>query len=109
MEERLLAGSRWQDSGLVFTTSIGTPLDARNVSRHFHTLRDAAGLPWLRFHDLRHAYGSLLAVQGVHLRVAMELMGHSQLAVTMQVYTHVAPDLAREAADKIDALLSGAR
>ena len=53
-------------------------------------------------------HGSLLAAQGVHPRVAMELMGHSQLSVTMQVYTHVAPELAREAADQIDALLSGA-
>ncbi|CCF85810.1 tyrosine-type recombinase/integrase [Nitrolancea hollandica] len=109
LEERLVAGSRWQEAGFVFTTSIGTPLDARNLTRHFHQLREAAGLPWLRFHDLRHAYGSLLAAQGVHPRVAMELMGHSQLAVTMQVYTHVAPELAREAADKIDAVLGGAK
>lgn len=108
LEERLVAGSRWQDSGLVFTTMTGTPLDARNVVRQFHRLRTQAGLSWLRFHDLRHAYGSLLAAQGVHPRVAMELMGHSQLSVTMQVYTHVAPELAREAADKIDALLGGA-
>lgn len=73
-----MAGSRWQDSGLIFTTAFGTPPDGWNVTCHFHTLRDAAGLLWLRFYDLRHAYGSLLAAQGVHPRVAMELMGHSQ-------------------------------
>ena len=105
LEERLLAGPLWVDGDFVFASHTGTPLDARNVVRHFHTLRERAGLKWLRFHDLRHAFGSLLAAQGVHPRVAMELMGHSQLSVTMQIYTHVAPELAREAALSIDAAL----
>ncbi|CCF84805.1 hypothetical protein NITHO_3980004 [Nitrolancea hollandica Lb] len=64
LRERLLAGQAWQEHGLVFTTTIGTPLDARNVVRQFHRLRTRAGLSWLRFHDLRHAYGPLLAAQG---------------------------------------------
>ena len=105
LEERLLAGPLWEDRDLVFCTTIGRPLDARNVTRQFHRIREAAGLPWLTFHGLRHGFGSMLAAQGVHPRVAMELMGHSQISLTMQVYTHIAPELAKEAAGKIDAAL----
>jgi integrase len=68
-------------------------------------LRDAAGLPLLTFHGLRPGFGSLLAAQGVHPRAAMELMGHSQIDLTMEMYTHVAPELAHEAASKIGDIL----
>lgn len=105
LEERVQAGDQWEDGDLVFATQHGRPLDARNVTRQLHRLRQQAGLPWLTFHGLRHGYGSLLAAQGVHPRVAMELMGHSQLSLTMEIYTHVAPELAREAAEKIDRAL----
>ncbi len=105
LEERLAEGPRWEDHGLVFTTGLGRPLDPRNITTQFHRLRDAAGLPWLTFHGLRHGFGSLLAAQGVHPRVAMELMGHSQIGLTMEIYTHVAPELAHEAASKIDDIL----
>jgi integrase len=105
--ERLLAGSRWHDANLVFTTTIGTPLDRRNVTQEFQALLAAAGLPRLRFHDLRHSCATLLLAQGVPARVVMELLGHSDIGTTLGVYSHVVPALQRAAADRIDAALGG--
>jgi len=105
LEERLLAGTRWRDNGLVFATTIGTPLDGRNVTRHFQQVLTNAGLPRQRFHDLRHTCASLLLVQGVHPRVVMETLGHSQIKLTMDTYSHVIPELQREAAGRIDQIL----
>lgn len=103
--ERLVAGSRWQDTGHVFTTSIGTPMDPRQVSREFRRALKKAGLGQQRFHDLRHTAATLLLVQGVHPRVVMEVLGHSQISLTLNTYSHVSPALQREAAGKMDALL----
>lgn len=64
-----------------------------------------AGLPDIRFHDLRHTAASLLLVQGVQPRVVMETLGHSQISLTMNTYSHVMPVLQREAAEKMGAIL----
>ncbi|MCL5744442.1 MAG: site-specific integrase [Acidobacteria bacterium] len=105
-QERILAGSRWKDSEFVFTSGIGTPLEPRNVERAFSEIRLAAGLPRVRIHDLRHTAATLLLAQGVHPRVVMELLGHSQIAITMNTYSHVVPALRKDAADKMDAILN---
>lgn len=104
-QDQLLAGSRWRETGCVFTTSIGTPLEARNVVRSFKEILARAGLPDVRFHDLRHSCATLLLVQGVSPRVVMEILGHSQISLTMNTYSHVVPELQREAANRLDALL----
>ncbi len=98
-------GARWQETNYVFTSTIGTPLDPRNAAEEYTKILSTAGLPRVRFHDLRHTAASLLVAQGVHPRVVMELLGHSQIAVTMNTYSHVVPALKREAADQIDAIL----
>ena len=107
IEERLAAGPAWQPSwDLVFATSIGTPLDARNVTKGFQALVSRAGLPRLRFHDLRHSAATLLLAQGIPPRVIMETLGHSQISMTMNLYAHVLPTLQREAADRMDELFA---
>ncbi|MCY4661744.1 MAG: tyrosine-type recombinase/integrase [Acidobacteria bacterium] len=106
LEERLAAGPRWQDFGLVFTTPTGTPLDGRNVTRRFKTILRRAGLPDIRYHDLRHTAATLLLAQGVDPRTIMETLGHSEIGMTLNTYAHVVPALQREAAAKMDALLS---
>jgi Phage integrase family len=93
LEARLAAGGRWQDRGLVFTSSIGTPLESRNVTRAFKALLTAATLPNIRFHDLRHSCATLLLAQGVNPRVVMETLGHSQVSLTLNTYSHVLPAL----------------
>ena len=104
--ERLAAGGRWVDLDLVFPSERGTLADGPNVTHRFHKLLKRAGLPAMRFHDLRHACASLLLVQGVHPRVVMETLGHSQISLTMNTYSHVLPILQREAADRMEAALS---
>ena len=106
LQDRLAAGSEWQDLDFVFCTQAGGPLDSRNVTRDFQRALTKAGLPHMRFHDLRHSCASLLLAQGVHPRVVMETLGHSQIALTMNTYSHVIPALQREAADRMQAALS---
>jgi len=105
LAERLWAGSRWIESGLVFTNSLGGPLPARNVIREFHAALKDVELRRIRFHDLRHSCATLLLVQGVSPRVVMDILGHSEIAMTMDTYSHVVPELQREAADKMELLL----
>jgi len=95
LQERLAAGSRWQDSGLVFASSIGTSLEPRNLFPAFKALLRKAGLPNVRFHDLRHSAASLLLAQGVPMRALMELLGHSSIGTTADIYSDVARDDAR--------------
>lgn len=106
LEERLAAGGAWQDAGLVFTSPIGTPLDPRNVTREFHAMLTAAHVPRVRFHDLRHTAATLLLAQGVDPRTIMETLGHSQISLTLNTYSHVLPALQADAAAKLDAILT---
>jgi integrase len=105
MEERLLAGQKWQDSGFVFTTRLGSPLDPRNVLRQFASVLRAAGMAHMRFHDLRHSCATLLLAQGVPARVVQDILGHSAIRVTMDTYSHVMPSMRNEAARAMDAIL----
>lgn len=86
---RQAAGERWQETGYVFTTRTGRPVEARNIYRSFGWLSRKAGVPIIRLHDARHGCATLLTSQGVPPRVVMELLGHSQIGVTMNVYTRV--------------------
>jgi integrase len=104
--ERLAAGERWVDLDLVFPSERGTLADGPNVTHRFHKLLKRADLPAMRFHDLRHACASLLLVQEVHPRVVMETLGHSQISLTMNTYSHVLPVLQREAADRMELVLA---
>nr|WP_241251344.1 site-specific integrase [Candidatus Protofrankia californiensis] len=103
--ERPLAGSRWKDDRVVFATTIGSPVEHRNDIRAFKALCAKAGLRPVRLHDLRHTAASLLLAQGQHPRVVMEVLGHSQISVTMNVYSHVMPSLLHDAADAMSQAL----
>ena len=81
-------------------------MDGSNVAHYFHRELDKAGIRRQRFHDLRHACASFLLLQGISPRVVMELLGHSQIGITMNLYTHVMPSLKRDAADRMHDLLS---
>ncbi|HEX3424882.1 MAG TPA: site-specific integrase [Acidimicrobiales bacterium] len=97
-EERLAAGPKWTDLGLVFTTIRGTPVDEPAASRNFGRLQDEAGVRRHRLNDTRHTAASLLLAEGVAPRVVMEVLGHSY-QLTMDTYSHVMPTLLRDAAD----------
>lgn len=94
MEEQLAAGSKWQDNGLIFATAIGTPITGTNLTnRHFDPLLRRAGLPKIRFHDLRHTCATIRFVKGQHPKRVQELLGHSSVAITLDIYSHLIPGL----------------
>lgn len=107
-EERLRAGPAWNDQDMVFATLTGGPLTSTTVLRQeFYPLLESAGLPKIRFHDLRHTAATLLLTQGIHPKIVSEMLGHSNIAITMDLYSHVTPTMQREAAAALDNLLSG--
>ncbi|HEV2357498.1 MAG TPA: site-specific integrase [bacterium] len=102
--ERMLAEGH--PHGWVFCDTEGGPVRRPNLLRRsFQPLLKKAGLPQIRFHDLRHTAATLLLLQGVHPKVVQERLGHSQISVTLDTYSHVLPSMGREAAAKLDALL----
>jgi integrase len=99
-------GAQWTDNGLVFTTTIGTPLEAQKiVNRHFKPLLRRAGLPNIRWHDLRHTCSTLLLRRGVHPKMVQHLMGHASIQLTLDRYSHWIPSMGRHAADGMDEAL----
>jgi|SRR5579871_4431990 len=105
LEERLQAGAAWQESGLVFTTPVGTPLDGNNVTHQFQRTLARLGLPHQRFHDLRHCCASLLLAQGLSLKDVMDTLGHSQISLAANLYGHLYSEQRREIAARMEALL----
>jgi integrase len=101
LEERMERGQLWQDHGLVFPSTIGTPLLGGNLNRSFKATLRRAGLPEIRFHDLRHTCATLLLRQGVNPKYVQELLGHADISLTLNVYSHVLPDMG-DAAHGID-------
>lgn len=103
--DRMLAGSRWKGDewGLVFPSTIGTPLNGSNLLLQIRKHYSAAGIPTdFDFKTLRHTAATILAMQGVHARVAMAILGHSQVATTMEIYSHVVDASTREAVQSVE-------
>lgn len=108
---RLALGPEWKQAipFLVFTSATGGPLDGVNVTHGLKRRLKAAGLPaGLRFHDLRHSTASLLLKQGVAPRVVADVLGHSDVRLTLNTYSHVADEVRRDAVEKLDALFQTA-
>jgi integrase len=106
-EERLRLGAAWEDQDIVFANEVGRPLNPSNVTtRHYHPILAKAGLPRLRFHDLRHTAATLLLEANINPRVVSEVLGHTDVGITMNLYQHVSPTMQQQAADAFDALLS---
>jgi integrase len=105
--ERLKVGGFWQDNDLIFCTTAGKPLDFRNVAKtSFKPLLKKAGLPDIRFHDLRHTCATLLLSRGHHPKLVQELLGHSSVALTLDRYSHVLPGMGDQTAAAMEAVLS---
>ncbi|MEJ7816497.1 MAG: site-specific integrase [Rubrobacter sp.] len=106
LEDRMQKAGYWQDHGLVFPSTIGTPTSGGNLSRAFKAALERAGLPnSTRFHDLRHTCATLLLRQGVNPKYVQELLGHADISLTLNVYSHVLPDMGGAAAGAMDAAL----
>jgi integrase len=105
-EERLRLGTFWQDSGLVFTSVKGTPLDVANLTYgSFRPLLERAGLPKIRFHDLRHTCATLLLLRNVNPKIVQEMLGHANISETMDTYSHVLPSMQEPAVSAMEEAL----
>jgi integrase len=100
--DRDLVGEAWIDRDLVFADALGGPLRTNNLERrHFGPMMAKAGVPRIRFHDLRHTAATLLIAEGVPVGVVSQMLGHTSAAFTLSVYAHVLPGMGREAATVI--------
>jgi integrase len=106
LEAKLSAGPGWTDNDLVFRRHGGQPVEPANVSHQFHKALKRAGLNRVRLHDLRHTAASLHLARGENPKVVQEMLGHSTIAVTMDIYSHVTPALHAAAAGKMQVLFA---
>jgi integrase len=107
LEAKRKAGVAWQEHDYVFCTSIGTHLHpSKDVLDQLKVLLKKAGLPDIRFHDLRHSAATLLLSEGVHPKVVQELLGHSNISMTLDVYSHVLPNMQQDAISRLNTTLA---
>jgi integrase len=101
------AGPLWRENGLIFASEVGEPLNRRYITTHrFKPLLKHAGLPQIRFHDLRHTCATLLLSKNVNPKVVSEMLGHATIAITLDTYSHVLPDMQDGAAKAMEEALS---
>jgi len=107
MEDMQRLGDLYRDQGLVFTSEVGTPINPSNLrKRSFAPLLKKSGLPRIRFHDLRHTCATLLLSRNVHPKYVQELLGHANIAITLDTYSHVIPGMGDHAARAMEDVLS---
>jgi integrase len=106
-EERSRVGGRWQEQGLIFPSQVGTPMNPSNfINRSFKPLLKRAELPSIRFHDLRHTFASLMLSNGEHPKIVQEILGHAQISLTLDTYSHAIPSMQSGAVGRLGELLS---
>lgn len=106
-QERFLAGDRWQEHDLIFTSGIGTPMHHKNlVDRYFKPLVKAAGVTEIRFHDLRHTAASIMLSHGKPVIVISKILGHARVSITLDTYGHLIPGADAGVGEMMDELLS---
>jgi integrase len=108
--QRSRSGERWRELDFVFTSKDGHPLYATNViNRSLPRILRSAGLRKIRFHDLRHTTATLLLGQGVHPKIVSEMLGHSNVGITLDLYSHATPTMQEVATSALDAILGEPR
>ncbi len=107
VESRWEAGLAKKDDDLVFATVLGEPLHPNSVDYRFKRLIKQAGVPEIRFHDMRHTCATLMLANNVHPKIVQERLGHADVSMTLNRYSHVTMDMQRDAADQLDALVNG--
>ena len=105
IENQLDYGDLWTNTGYVFTQPDGIPVVPDRVTQDFARLVREAGLPHLTLHGLRHAHATLMLTSGVHLKIVSERLGHSNIAITADTYSHVLPGMQEAAAEAVELLL----
>ncbi|MGA7607934.1 MAG: site-specific integrase [Anaerolineales bacterium] len=103
--EKVTAGDKWQENDLIFPSTLGTPIDPSNMYKDFKETLKSSNLPDIRFHDLRHTAATLMLQQGTHPKIVQERLGHSDISLTLNTYSHVLPSMQEDAAEKMDEIL----
>ena len=106
-EQKLLLGQAYQDHGLVFCQADGKPMDPRNFLRSFEGMIERAGLPPIRFHDARHTFATLMLELGESPKTVQTMLGHSRVAIILDIYSHVSLELEKKVAAELNAALTG--
>ncbi len=104
--ERHFQGVKWIEKDLIFPSTIGTIMDPHNLIKVFKQYLKKAGLPEIRFHDLRHSAATLMLQVGTHPKIVQERLGHSDISLTLNTYSHVMPSMQEEVATKMDEMLT---
>ena len=104
--EKEKAGDRWKENDLIFASSIGTPTELRNLLREYKKVLRKAGLPAIRFHDLRHTAASIMLKHGIPVLTVSRILGHSKPSVTLDIYAHMVPGMQDQAAKLMDEVLT---
>jgi integrase len=100
-------GDLWRENGLIFASESREPLDRRYLTMHrFKPLLKRTGLPQIRFHDLRDTCATLLLTKNVNPKVVSEMLGHASIAITLDTYSHVLPNMQESAAAVMEEVLS---
>lgn len=107
--QRQAAGDAWHDHDLIVCTATGTPVNPNNVTRSYNRLVMLAGVPRIRVHDLRHTAATLLLRGGTSAKIVSERLGHATVSITLDLYSHVLPDMQDQAAATMSAMLAKGR
>jgi integrase len=108
-KEKARLSTAWEHPELVFPTSVGTPMQGSWLLRHLRQRLARADLPAIRFHDLRHTAATILLSHNVNPKVVSEMLGHSSVAITLDIYSHVLPHMQHDAAATMAQALFGGR
>ncbi len=106
LQERMAWGGGWQDHGLVFVREDGSPLNPSTIGQQLTVRARQAELPHVRVHDLRHTYATLALEAGVHPKIVSERLGHANIGITLNLYSHVSEGMDRDAADRVAGLFT---
>lgn len=104
--DKILVGKRWIETGVIFHSGVGTPVEPRNLVREFKGTLEKTDLPEIRFPDLRHSAATLMLKKGNHPKIVQERLGHSNIGMTLDIYSHVIPGMQTDIANQMDELLS---
>lgn len=107
LEQRLALGQDYLDHDFVFADATGAPLHPNTLRMHFLRLIAKAEVPVMRLHDMRHTSATLMLANGEHAKIVSERLGHSSISITLDRYSHVTPQMQREAANRLDTLIGG--
>jgi integrase len=103
--QKMVNADKWQENDLVFPNLMGNPIDPNNLIKDLRKLLSEAALPAIRFHDIRHTCATLLLLKNVHPKVVCERLGHSDIRITLERYSHAIPSMQNEAAQMIEGLI----